>query len=210
MYSVMRVNTLSPEGVTPVHWSTPDRTPHKAMWLWDSCFHAIGRSVQDPELAWEFVAAMLHAQGGDGHVPGGLSPWSAPPSPPPPPTSPSKATSNPPLLALATWFVHSYGGVNASSLGWALPRLERYVDWFTENRRWHNSSLLLAWANNDESGLDNSPLWKGGAYCPFFSSALSFCVWGCAQLTRPLPAQESWAMHPPQGWHPQTCQAMPL
>eukprot|EP00041_Stephanoeca_diplocostata_P022219 m.527592 g.527592 ORF g.527592 m.527592 type:complete len:50 (-) comp22012_c0_seq1:307-456(-) len=38
----MRVNTLSPEGIAPVHWSTPDKTPHQAMWLWDSCFHAIG------------------------------------------------------------------------------------------------------------------------------------------------------------------------
>lgn len=42
VYSVMRVNTLSPEGIEPVHWSTPDKTPHQAMWLWDSCFHAIG------------------------------------------------------------------------------------------------------------------------------------------------------------------------
>jgi hypothetical protein len=42
MYSVMRVNTLSPEGDEPIHWSTPDKTPHQAMWLWDSCFHAIG------------------------------------------------------------------------------------------------------------------------------------------------------------------------
>ena len=159
MYSVMRVNTLSPEGVTPTHWSTPDRTPHKAMWLWDSCFHAIGRSVQDPELAWEFLVAMLHAQAQDGHVPGGISPWMDPPSPP---TSPANTFINPPLLALATWFVHSHGGVNESSLAWAVPRLERYIEWITANRRWHNSSLLLAWGSAGESGLDNSPLWEGG------------------------------------------------
>jgi hypothetical protein len=54
MFSIMRVNTLAPEGVLnnsqPIHWSTPDRTPHKAMWLWDSCFHAIGRAVVEPAL----------------------------------------------------------------------------------------------------------------------------------------------------------------
>lgn len=35
VYSVMRVNTLAPEGPLLQHWSTPDRAPHRAMWLWD-------------------------------------------------------------------------------------------------------------------------------------------------------------------------------
>jgi hypothetical protein len=35
MFSVMRVNTLSPEGTCKTHWSTPDKVPHQAMWLWD-------------------------------------------------------------------------------------------------------------------------------------------------------------------------------
>ena len=39
------------------------------MWLWDSCFHAIGRCVTEPDLAWEFLDAMLRAAAPDGHVP---------------------------------------------------------------------------------------------------------------------------------------------
>lgn len=35
VYSVMRVNTLAAEGPLLQHWSTPDRVPHRAMWLWD-------------------------------------------------------------------------------------------------------------------------------------------------------------------------------
>ena len=44
VFSVMRVNTLAPEGICHTHWSTPDKAPHQGMWLWDSCFHAIGES----------------------------------------------------------------------------------------------------------------------------------------------------------------------
>ena len=68
-YSVMRVNTLAPEGTCKTHWSTPDKVPHQAMWLWDSCYHAIGRKVTHPELAWEFLASMLVNAAADGHVP---------------------------------------------------------------------------------------------------------------------------------------------
>jgi hypothetical protein len=47
-WSVMRVNALSPEGFIEQHWSTPDRMPHRWMWLWDSAFHAMGMGVAPP------------------------------------------------------------------------------------------------------------------------------------------------------------------
>jgi hypothetical protein len=101
VFSVMRVNTLSPEGICHTHWSTPDKVitraarsfrrvfggavhsdsraraqaPHQGMWLWDSCFHAIGRQVVEPELAWEFLHAMMVSAAPDGHVPIEASPW---------------------------------------------------------------------------------------------------------------------------------------
>ena len=67
-FSVMRVNALAPEGFLTSHWSTPDREPHKWMWLWDSAFHAMGMGVvpaaaldpsalsPGPDLAWEYVS----------------------------------------------------------------------------------------------------------------------------------------------------------
>lgn len=38
-YSVMRVNSLGPEQKIARRWSTPDRVPHKWMWLWDRYRH---------------------------------------------------------------------------------------------------------------------------------------------------------------------------
>ena len=42
--SVMKADTLRPEGPALAGggaWSTPDRIPHRFMWLWDSVFHAL-------------------------------------------------------------------------------------------------------------------------------------------------------------------------
>ena len=136
-------------------------------------------------MAWQFVAAMLDAAGDDGNVPGGVSPW-LPPPPPPPPASESGST-NPPLLTLATAFVYAAGGVNKTGhkqLAWALPRLERYIEWDLANRAWkgsdssnssgksnstdsssNNSTVLLAWAGAGESGLDNSVRHRAQRYC---------------------------------------------
>eukprot|EP00041_Stephanoeca_diplocostata_P022220 m.527607 g.527607 ORF g.527607 m.527607 type:complete len:770 (-) comp22012_c0_seq3:281-2590(-) len=147
VYSVMRVNTLSPEGIAPVHWSTPDKTPHQAMWLWDSCFHAIGRCIVEPHLAWEFLEAMLRAAAADGHVPIQAEPWNGQLS----------GDTQPPLLTLATSYVRMYGGVNDSQLRWAVPRLERYLLWDIANRD-RDGNGLFEWDKGTESGLDNSPV----------------------------------------------------
>ena len=40
--SVMKTQLYSPEGCYERLWSTPDRFPHKNLWLWDSVFHALG------------------------------------------------------------------------------------------------------------------------------------------------------------------------
>ena len=66
--------------------------------------------------------------------------------------------TQPPLLCLATKFVHNAGGVNRSQLAWALPKLERYIQWDFEHRDVDNDNLLN-WIRGTESGLDNSPLW---------------------------------------------------
>jgi hypothetical protein len=42
--------------------------------------------------------------------------------------------TQPPLLALATAFVRAAGGVNDTELAWALPRLEKYIEWDVINR----------------------------------------------------------------------------
>ena len=52
--SVMKVNTLSKEGAIQQTWSTPDRVPHRHMWLWDSVFHSFGMNRLLPRLSWTF------------------------------------------------------------------------------------------------------------------------------------------------------------
>lgn len=204
VYSVMRVNTLAPEGPLTQRWSTPDRTPHRAMWLWDSyvllrplpfwgggllgmeffrkkpvrarlthiclhstvassCFHAFGRNLVDPGLAWEFLASMLQAQafqGDTGRVPIEFEVWD---------TSDTHGNeTQPPLLAWATWDTYQVTG-NKSALAWAAPRLADYLsyDFRTRDR---NQNGLLEWLTSFESGLDNSPIFDdvrvgGGHLC---------------------------------------------
>lgn len=61
--SVMKVNTLASEGVIHQHWSTPDRVPHQAMWLWDSVFHSFAMNVLNPGLSWDFLKSVLDTSG---------------------------------------------------------------------------------------------------------------------------------------------------
>ncbi len=154
--SVMRVNTLAPEGVIRQHWSTPDRVPHRHMWLWDSVFHSFGMNHIDPELAWEFLAAVLERQlEGDpaisGMIPhcmrvGGIN----------------STITQPPILAWGVWENYQALG-DPERLTYALPRLEAYLTWNLTHRD-ANGNGLLEWFIEDspdcrsgESGMDNSP-----------------------------------------------------
>ncbi len=155
--SVMKVNTLAPEGAIQQTWSTPDRVPHRDMWLWDSVFHALAMNVLFPPVASDFLKSVLEMQRGDGMIPHQ--------------SSPSGRTSNitqPPLLAWGIWenykaYKQHLPTQARANLIYALPHLEHYLEWNLENRdRNHNN--LLEWfiegnplCRSGESGLDNSP-----------------------------------------------------
>lgn len=150
-FSVMKVNTLAPEGQITRRWSTPDRVPHRDLWLWDSVFHSLAMNYVDPDLAWDFIAAALDSQRADGMIPicHGAH-W--PPEP----------MSQPPLLAWAV-FANSRFAHRPERLAWALPRLERAMEWIQRERD-HNGNGLFEWYIEDdpdcrsgESGMDNSP-----------------------------------------------------
>ena len=53
--SVQKVNVHSAEGKIPCVWTTPDRVPHRKMWLWDSVFHAVGYRNLNGEIAEELI-----------------------------------------------------------------------------------------------------------------------------------------------------------
>lgn len=150
-FSVMRVNTCAPEGVFSCRWSTPDRFPHRWLWLWDSAFHAVAMARFDADLAWDQVAAVFSAQGADGFLPHCTLP-----------TGETSAITQPPLLAWATLEVHQVAPKRARLLE-LLPRLESYLDWDLEHRD-RNGNGIPEWeiggdphCRSGESGLDNSP-----------------------------------------------------
>ena len=59
LLSVMKVNTLSPEGKIAHKWSTTCRAPHKWMFLWDGMMQTLGMNRVNPDLALDFIRAFL-------------------------------------------------------------------------------------------------------------------------------------------------------
>ena len=150
-FSVMKVNTLSPEGCIRQIWSTPDRVPHRDMWLWDSVFHALGMNPLLPEVGWDDLKSMLDTQDPDGAI------WHQASV-----DGRKSSVTQPPLLAWGVW--ENYQALpDPSHLDYALPRLEGYLEWDLAHRD-QNGNGLLEWLLSDdprcrcgESGLDNSP-----------------------------------------------------
>ncbi len=148
--SIMKTQVYTPEGRIRHRWTTPDRWPHRRMWLWDSAFHAIGWRHLDPGLAREAIAAVLDLQAADGFVPHMMAPDGI------------SAITQPPVLALATKLV----GDLVPDRDWLAsiyPKLVAYVDWIAGHRD-SDGGGLVEWAiegnphcRSGESGMDNSP-----------------------------------------------------
>ncbi|NIK69003.1 trehalase family glycosidase [Paenibacillus sp. BK720] len=149
--SVMKVNTLSAEASICQMWSTPDRVPHRAMWLWDSVFHSFAMNSINADISWMFLRSVLETQLGDGMIPhmsrvdGTVS-----------------SITQPPILAWGVWENFRFTK-NRTALEYALPRLERYMEWILGHRD-GNHNGLLEWmiegnplCRSGESGMDNSP-----------------------------------------------------
>lgn len=150
--SVLKVNAMAPEGSIKRRWTTPDRWPHRHMWLWDSCFHALGWLWLDEGMAQDAVEAMVESA-----HPNGMIPLCSAPEPAP------YQVSQPPLLAWTAWEIHQQVG-DPQWLAGLYDGLKGYIDWFLRERdRNHNG--LLEWHKDEsntlchcgESGWDNSP-----------------------------------------------------
>ena len=126
------------------------------MWLWDSVFHSFGMNRTNPELAWEFLLAVLEAQRPDGMIPHMMTV-----------TGHASAITQPPLLAWGVW--ENYGFLrDRARLAEAFPRLEAYLAWNLAHRD-RNANGLLEWrieenakSRSGESGMDNSPRFDAG------------------------------------------------
>lgn len=150
--SVNKVNVHTAEGTIPCRWTTPDRIPHKFMWLWDSAFHAMSFMQYDVDMARDSLWSILSQQSEDGFIAHMYGPDGRR----------SKVTQ-PQVLAWATWCFYEKTKDKAF-IEQCLPILKKYLLWAVKARD-INQNGLLEWATDysnvtcrcDESGLDNSP-----------------------------------------------------
>lgn len=147
--SIMKTQLYTPEGRIKHRWSTPDRFPHRDMWLWDSVFHAIGWRHLDPALARELISAVLDCQCADGFVPHMMTPQR------------SSDITQPPVLAYGVRLVDEAQPCDEWLAALYEP-LGRYLAWDQKNRDSDGAGLVEWFIEGDpmcrsgESGMDNS------------------------------------------------------
>lgn len=149
--SVQKVNVHTPEGKIPCMWTTPDRVPHRQMWLWDSVFHALSILTYNRELAKDCIRSVLSQQHESGFIPSMMNPYS------------SVDETQPQVLAWGTWEIYKKTGDKAF-LAECAEKLDKYLTWVKNNRD-KNGNGLLEWftdpayteCKSGESGQDNSP-----------------------------------------------------
>ncbi len=93
----MKGMVYAPEGQMRFRTATPDRYPHREIWLWDSVFHAIGYSHLDSDLAKDMLSAVMAAQLKSGQIGISFSPFST-----------RSHRSQPPLLAWGVAQLHAH------------------------------------------------------------------------------------------------------
>ena len=154
-FAILKVNVESAQGKIPCRWTTPDRYPHRHMWLWDSGFHAMANRLFDPQLAIDSLRAVLALQRDDSFIalcgnPGGRC---------------HEISTQPPVLAWSAWRAFETSQ-DLAFLRYAYPRLAAYVNWDLAHRRSPKSDLLEWFVEYDaqhcrcgESGIDNGPQW---------------------------------------------------
>jgi hypothetical protein len=126
--SVLKANVYSPEGFLPCRWTTPDRIPHRKMWLWDSVFHAIGWSYLDTSVAEDAIYALLSAQKPDGFIPHAISPHF------------SSSVTQPPVIAWGILKLFSRTG-NTDFLRRTLKPVGEFLKWILANRDSNGNGL---------------------------------------------------------------------
>ncbi|MBQ7995767.1 MAG: hypothetical protein IJ247_06130 [Bacilli bacterium] len=149
--SVNKVNVRSPEGKIDSYWTTPDRVPHRHMWMWDSAFHSMAMVTYNPSLAKVILLAMLKQMREDGFMPHMANPTD------------SSDITQPCVMSFAANFIYKRTG-DKEFLKKCVTYLDKYLTYDMLNRD-KNHNGLLEWKTEPdyegckcgESGLDNSP-----------------------------------------------------
>ncbi len=154
--SIQKVNVESAQLDIPCRWTTPDRMPHRHMWMWDTAFHSLGLQYHSIDLAQDALRALFAKQREDGKLLLAVQPGSPPRE---------EEDTQPPIMAWSLCHQNERA-TRTDFIAELYPKLARYIAWFEANRKLPNG--LYGWrirATNDpiraarggESGMDNSP-----------------------------------------------------
>ncbi len=150
--SINKENVYSAEGKIPCRWTTPDRVPHRFMWLWDSAFHAMAFAQYNVEMAKDCIRAVLSQQREDGFIAHMMSPQGR-----------ISEITQPQVLSWGVWSVYQKDR-DKEFLRECAPALSKFLIWTIKNRDKNGNGLLEWFTEPDyteckcgESGLDNSP-----------------------------------------------------
>ena len=148
--SAMKTQLYSPEADFKTIWSTPDRLPHKHLWLWDSVFHALGHRNIDQKLAEDLIRAVFVHQTEDGFVPHYAD------------VNEVSKIIQPPIIAWGVWQLYKTSG-DKEFLQECYDANKKFLNWCHDNRR-ESEKELYTWETTgdvncrcDECGMDNSP-----------------------------------------------------
>ncbi len=177
--SIQKVNVYSPQEGISCRWTTPDRIPHRHMWLWDSCFHALGFAEYNLQMAKESVLALFDYQQEDGFIAhtyfGDMKG--------------SSEVTQPQVIAWAVWNIYQKDK-DKEFLRACAEHLKSYLLWDKANRDL-NGNDLLEWKTEfsytecrcGESGMDNSPRFDVDEYMDAIDFS-TFMAHDCVYLAK--------------------------
>ncbi|MCR5484079.1 MAG: hypothetical protein K6F09_00655, partial [Clostridiales bacterium] len=149
-FSLLRSTVYTPEGKISYYSLTPDRFPHRAVWLWDVAYLIAGVKYMSCDIAKEAIHAILQCAHEDGFLPHMTTP------------DRQSEITQPPVLAWAAWNMYKFTD-DRDFLAEVFDKLAKYVEWDIKNRD-INGNGLPEWVVTsdpfcrcDESGLDNTP-----------------------------------------------------
>ncbi len=162
--SVMKSQLYSPEPDWKVShiWSTPDRLPHRDMWLWDSVCHSIGFRNINTDIAKDLILSILDCADDKGFIPHQMSP------------NFESSITQPPIIAWGAYKVYE-ACKDSDFIKEVYEKNKLFLKW-CENHRSQNG--LFVWLTDEisncrcgESGMDNSPRFdeNGDLYAIDFS-----------------------------------------
>lgn len=150
--SVHKENVHSPEGAISYRWTTPDRVPHRFLWLWDSVFHGMAFAEYNLEMAKDAIKAVLAMQDKDGFIAHMMSEEGF-----------ISEITQPQVIAWGVWNVYQKDK-DKQFLSYCAPIIDKFLVWTMKNRDKNGNGLLEWFTEPDytncrcgESGLDNCP-----------------------------------------------------